>query len=230
LIDIAGHQLGRATTAADGRYVLHAAGSGTYVLIGSAGSRRPQAVTVLVGDAPVDHDLVLTGAIGLTGQVRQAPGGNPLAGALVVATDIRGEVVASGKAADDGAFAFADLVPGSYTLAVSAGGHRPTAAPVEVVSGGPNRYEVLLYPAAVINGTVRNRGGAPVDDARVTLLDGVGNVVGTAMTGPDGGYGFTDLEGGAYTVIAGGYAPVAVSVYLDGKGEDGFDVDLSHAG
>ena len=42
---------------------------------------------------------------------------------------------------------------------------------MEVVSGGTNRYEVRLQPAAAIHGTIRRRDGRPLDDARVTLLD-----------------------------------------------------------
>ncbi|WP_269855125.1 MFS transporter [Streptomyces sp. RPT161] len=228
LIDVGGRQLGRTTTQADGRYVLDAPGSGTYVLIGSAGARQPQAATVVLGDAPVDFDLTLSGAAGLTGAVRDATDGEPLPGALVVATDVRGEVVASGAAGVEGDFAFGELVPGSYTLAVSADGHRPAALPVEVVSGTPNWYEVRLSPGARIRGTVRTPDGAPLDAARVTLLDPAGNVVGTSTTGADGVYGFSDLERGQYTVIASGYPPVATQVQLDTTGREGFDVDLAH--
>ncbi len=228
LIDVGGRQLGRTTTEADGRYALDTPGNGTYVLIGSAGARQPQAATVVVTDAPVDFDLTLSGAAGLTGAVRDAVDGEPLPGALVVATDVRGEVVASGAAGVEGDFSFGELVPGSYTLAVSADGHRPAALPVEVASGTPNRYEVRLSPGARIRGTVRTPDGAPLDAARVTLLDPAGNVVGTSTTGPDGVYGFSDLEGGQYTVIASGYPPVATQVRLDAGGCDGFDVDLAH--
>lgn len=41
--------------------------------------------------------------------------------------------------------------------------------------------------------------GQPLNDARVTLIDTAGNVVTTATTGEDGGYAFTDLDGGEYT-------------------------------
>ncbi len=229
LIDIAGHQLARAATGADGRYALRAPGGGTYVLIGSAEGRQPQAATALVGDAPVDHDMVLTGSVGLSGRVGRVSDGEPLPGALVVATDVRGEVVASEKAGEDGSFHLADLVIGSYTLAVSAAGHRPTALPVEITGAGPARQEVLLEAAAVLHGTVRRPGGRPLDDARVTLLDAAGNVVGTAMTGPDGEYDFTDLSSGQYTVIASGYTPVATPVRLEAAGLEDFDVHLDHS-
>ena len=139
------------------------------------------------------------------------------------------EVVASEKAGEDGSFHLADLVIGSYTLAVSAAGHRPTALPVEITGAGPARQEVLLEAAAVLHGTVRRPGGRPLDDARVTLLDAAGNVVGTAMTGPDGEYDFTDLGSGQYTVIASGYTPVATPVRLEAAGLEDFDVYLDHS-
>ena len=96
---------------------------------------------------------------------------------------LRGRGRGHGAAGEDGGFSFGELVPGSYTLAVSAEGHRPTALPVEVVTGTPNWYEVQLAPGARITRTVRTADGRPLDDARVTLLDPAGNVVGTATTG-----------------------------------------------
>ncbi|WP_371792350.1 MFS transporter [Streptomyces sp. NBC_01471] len=228
LIDLGGRQLGRTTTGHDGRYFVAAPADGTYVLIGSGGARQPQATTVTVGDGPVDFDLILSGAAGLAGTVLAAPGDRPLAGALVIATDVRGDVVASGTSDGAGDFGFGDLVPGNYTLAVSSGGHRPTAVPVEVVSGSANRYEVRLEPGARVHGTVRNSAGEPLDDARVTLLDAAGNTVGSTITGADGVYTFNDLDTGDYTVVASGYAPSALSLLVDRKGGHDLDLDLSH--
>ncbi|MFI1072702.1 MFS transporter [Streptomyces puniciscabiei] len=228
LIDVHGRQLGRAVSGADGAYAVSVTGPGTYVLIGAAGARQPQAVTVLVGDEPADCDLALSGTVALTGTVRDAAGGHPLPEALLVATDVRGEVVSSATSAADGAFELADLVPGSYTLVVNAPGHRPAALPVEVTASTAEPYEIRLEPGARLGGVVSTANGRPLDDAKVTLLDSAGNVVGTTITGSDGVYGFTDLDGGEYTVIASGYAPVAASVRLDGSGVTGLDVELSH--
>ncbi|MET8471450.1 MFS transporter [Streptomyces sp. NPDC004856] len=228
LIDLRGAQLGRTTAAADGAYLLGAPAGGTYVLIGSAGSRQPQATTLTVGEGFLDFDLMLAGSAGLTGTVVQAAGELPVPGALVIVTDVRGEVVASGAADATGSFAFGDLAPGGYTLAVSAEGHRPTALPVEVASGTPNRCEVRLVPGARVHGVVRGASGDPLDDARVTLLDAAGNTVGTTVTGVDGAYAFDDLDAGEYTVVASGYAPQALPLSLDGKGRDDADVELSH--
>ncbi|MFJ9851129.1 MFS transporter [Streptomyces sp. NPDC101150] len=228
LIDVGGRQLGRASTSADGGYELPVPGPGTYVLIGSAGSRQPQAATVVVGNEPVRFELTLSGSAGLSGEVREEKGDEPVPGALVVATDVRGEVVASGLAGQDGGFAFGELVPGSYTLAVSADSHRPSALQVEVVSGTRNWYEIRLTHGARVRGVVRAANGNPVEDARVTLLDPAGNVVGTATTGHDGEYVFTDLDGGEFTVIASGYPPAARPLRLEGTGRSEFDIELGH--
>jgi uncharacterized surface anchored protein len=228
LIDVNGRQLGRAVSGVDGAYALSVTGPGTYVLIGAAGARQPQAVTVLVGEEQVECDLALSGTVALTGTVRDAVDGQPLPGALLVATDVRGEVVSAGTSAADGAFELADLVPGGYTLVVNAPGHRPAALPVDVTPGAADVCEIRLEPGARLHGVVSTATGRPLGDAKVTLLDSAGNVVGTTITGSDGAYGFTDLDGGEYTVIASGYAPVAASVRLDGSGVTDFDVELSH--
>ncbi|MGW1950864.1 carboxypeptidase regulatory-like domain-containing protein, partial [Streptomyces sp. NPDC001940] len=186
------------------------------------------AATITVADGPVDFDLVLSGAAGLTGTVLATPGDLPLPGALVIATDVRGEVVASAAADQTGEFGFADLVPGGYTLVVSAPGHRPAALPAEVAGGAANRYEIRLDPGAHVHGTVRNRAGYPVDDAQVTLLDAAGNTVATTVTDAQGAYAFDDLDTGDYTVIASGYAPQAVALLVSGEGEEDADVNLGH--
>ncbi|WP_433453534.1 MSCRAMM family protein [Streptomyces sp. CA-142005] len=196
LIDVNGRQLGRAVSGADGAYALSVTGPGTYVLIGAAGARQPQAVTVLVGEERVERDLALSGTVALTGAVRDAVDGQPLPGALLVATDVRGEAVSSGTSAADGAFELADLVPGGYTLVVNAPGHRPAALPVDVTPGAADVREIRLEPGARLHGGVSTATGRPLGDAKVTLLDSAGNVVGTTITGSDGAYGFTDLDGG----------------------------------
>jgi hypothetical protein len=55
-------------------------------------------------------------------------------------------------------------------------------------------------------------------------------VVGTATTGSDGAYAFTDLDAGEYTVIATGYPPVATALTVAGQGVDDHDIELAHPG
>ncbi|MEU8275471.1 MFS transporter [Microbispora bryophytorum] len=227
LIDVRGHQLGRTVTRDDGGYALQAPGSGTYVLIASAGDREPQVATLVVGDQPVDFDMVLAASGRLVGTVRGANGA-PVAEAVVVVTDVRGEVVASSSTDPQGGFSFSGIAAGTYTLTVSGAAYRPAAVPIEVLGTGQTRHDVVLLPGARVQGTVRVKDGVPLADARVTLLDAAGNVVGAATTGEDGEYAFTDLTGGQYTIVASGYPPVASTLNLDGQGDEPYDVWLGH--
>lgn len=231
LISPAGRQLGRAVAGDDGGYTLDAPESGSYVLIASADGFQPQAATVAVGAEPLAYDILLAGTSGLTGSVRGAEGDTPVEGAMVVVADVRGDVLATGKSGPGGEFAFAELLPGSVTVAVNATGFRPLALPVEIGAQGVTRVEAVLRSGALVRGTIR--AGAdrrPLPDARVTLIDAAGNVVATATTGDDGVYGFADLDAGEYTVMATGYPPVAGALTVAGSGVDGHDIELTHAG
>ncbi|MEU9211635.1 MFS transporter [Streptomyces sp. NPDC048415] len=227
LIDIAGAQIGRGASGEDGRYALSTPGSGSYVLIAAAGGHQPQAVSVTVGERPVELDVVLGGAGRLAGSVLTADG-TPVREATVTLTNVHGEVVASTRSGREGGYVIAELVAGEYTLAASAPAFRPAALPVSVQASRETRQDVELAGGAVLRGTVRAGGGRPVEDARVTLLDAAGNVVDTLTTGADGTFRFVDLSSGEYTVIAAGYPPVATVLQVAGGGRTERDLQLGH--
>ncbi|GAA2063953.1 MFS transporter [Streptomyces albiaxialis] len=229
LISLSGRQLGRSVTREDGSYGLDAPGAGSYVLIAAADGHQPQASTVVVGDEPLSHDLLLSGTSGLAGQVRSTVDGAAVQGAMVVVTDVRGEVLATGLTGEQGEFRFDELVTGTFTVAVNASGFRPTAIPVDVQGQGITRLDVELAAGARVSGVVR--AGAdrrPLADARVTLVDAAGNVLATSTTGEDGAYAFTDLDAGDYSVIASGYPPMANALHVTGPGVDAYDIELHH--
>ncbi|MCG7202569.1 MFS transporter [Streptomyces arenae] len=227
LIDAVGRQVGRGASGADGRYALATPGSGSYVLIAAAGGHQPQAVTVTVGERPVELDVVLGGAGRLAGSVLTADG-TPVRDATVTLTNVHGEVVASVRSGREGGYVITELVAGEYTLAGSAPAFRPAALPVTVQAARETRQDVELAGGAVLRGTVRAGGGRPVEDARVTLLDAAGNVVDTLTTGADGTFRFVDLSSGEYTVIAAGYPPVATVLQVAGGGRTERDLQLGH--
>ncbi|MZG16495.1 MFS transporter [Streptomyces sp. SID5914] len=229
LISLGGRQLGRSVAQADGSYAVDAPSAGSYVLIASADGFQPQASTIVVHDEPVAYDILLSGTSGLTGLVRAVESGLPVKDAMVIVTDVRGDLLASATTGEAGEFAFTELVPGTVTVAVNAAGHRPRALPLEVGGTGVTRVEVDLQAGAQVQGVVRAPHG-PLADARVTLVDAAGNVIGTATTGADGAYAFTDLDAGEYTVIATGYPPVATALTVAGPGADGHDIELAHPG
>ncbi|SFX70528.1 MFS transporter [Streptomyces atratus] len=227
LIDVQGQQVGRGASGDDGRYALSVPGAGSYVLIAAAGGHQPQAVSVTVGERPVELDVVLGGAGRLAGTVLTADG-IPVRDAAVTLTDVRGEVVASTRSGREGGYVITELVAGEYTLAASAPAFRPAALPVSVQAARETRQDIELAGGAVLRGIVRATGGRPVEDARVTLLDAAGNVVDTLTTGPDGAFRFVDLSTGEYTVIAAGYPPVATVLQVAGGGRTERDLQLGH--
>ncbi|MFE7116324.1 MFS transporter [Streptomyces sp. NPDC057654] len=227
LIDATGRQIGRGISEPDGRYALAAPGPGSYVLVAVAGRHQPRAVTVAVADRPVTLDLVLGGAGRLAGTVLTADG-SPAPEALVTLTDAYGEAVATTRSGRDGGYALAELPAGEYTLAAGAPGFRPAALPVTVQPSRETRQDIELAGGAVLRGTVRAGGGRLVEEARVTLLDSAGNVVGAAMTGGDGIFRFIGLPAGEYTVIAAGYPPVATVLQVMGGGRTERDLQLGY--
>jgi EmrB/QacA subfamily drug resistance transporter len=229
LISLAGRQLGRSVAQGDGSYAVEAPSVGSYVLIASADGFQPQASTVVVNGEPVSYDILLSGTSGLSGVVRATETTLPVKDAMVIVTDVRGDLLATAATGEQGEFSFAELVPGAVTVAVNAAGYRPRALPVEVGGTGVTRIEIDLDSGAELQGVVRAPHG-PLADARVTLVDAAGNVVGTATTGTDGAYAFTDLNGGDYTVIATGYPPVASALTVNGRGVDDHDIELAHPG
>ncbi|MEV6314464.1 MFS transporter [Streptomyces sp. NPDC051776] len=227
LIDVAGRQIGRGAAGEDGRYALSTPGAGSYVLIAAAGGHQPRAVSVTVGERPVELDVVLGGAGHLTGAVTTADD-TPVRDATVTLTDVRGDVVAATRSGREGGYVIPELVAGEYVLAASAPAFRPAAVPVTVQAARETRRDIELAGGAVLRGTVRAHGGRPVEDARVTLLDTAGNVVDTLTTGTDGVFLFVDLSAGEYTVIASGYPPVATVLQVSGGGRTERDLQLDH--
>ncbi|MER7482911.1 MFS transporter [Streptomyces sp. NPDC126510] len=227
LIDVTGQQTGRGASGEDGRYALATPGPGSYVLIAAAGGHQPQAVTVTVGERPVELDIVLGGAGNLIGTVVTADG-TPVRDATVTLTNAHGEVVATTRSGREGGYVITELVAGEYTLAAGAPAFRPAALPVTVQADRETRRDIELAGGAVLRGTVRAGGGRPVEDARVTLLDVAGNVVDTLTTGADGTFRFVDLSSGEYTVIAAGYPPVATVLQVAGGDRSERDLQLSH--
>ncbi|PWI14347.1 MFS transporter [Streptomyces sp. Act143] len=227
LIDVGGQQIGRGASGEDGRYALSTPGSGAYVLIAAAGGHQPQAVSVTVGERPVELDVVLGGAGRLAGSVVTADGAI-VRDATVTLTNVHGEVVASTRSGREGGYVISELVAGEYTLAASAPAFRPAALPVTVQAARETRQDIELAGGAVLRGTVRASGGRPVEDARVTLLDAAGNVVDTLTTGADGTFRFVDLSSGEYTVIAAGYPPIATVLQVAGGGRTERDLQLGH--
>ncbi|MBE1499923.1 EmrB/QacA subfamily drug resistance transporter [Amycolatopsis lexingtonensis] len=227
LIDQRGRQVARATGAADGSYSVPSQGPGAYVLIVSAHGHQPQASSVVISNGPATVDVTLTGSGELTGTVRAAATGSPLANVTVTLTDSRGEVNGAFITTADGTYAFVGVGAGAYTLVASGAGYRPVALTLTVPDSGVLRHDVELASSVLLGGTARTEGDRVVPDARITVLDAEGNVAAVARTDGEGRYVVSDLPAGAYTVVASGYPPATSQVELTG-GEADHDVRLSY--
>ncbi|MDG3011688.1 hypothetical protein G4X40_16205 [Rhodococcus sp. D2-41] len=241
LIDPTGRQVGRAHTRSDGGFAVEAPEPGTYVLIASAGLQQPQALSVTVGDHPVEVDVELSGTASLTGTVR-TDGGRGVAGATVTLTDARGEVVRAVATDESGGYAVADLPGGVYTLVAAGGSFRPAAATVAVPDIGAATCEVVLSSATELRVRVHSAvstgsgsagagstgvdSGTAVPGARITVLDGAGDVVGVADADEAGEHRFAGLTAGPHTVIASGDRPVTTVLRVVGGSYVNHDVRL----
>jgi EmrB/QacA subfamily drug resistance transporter len=162
----------------------------------------------------------------LVGRV-EGPDRRALAGAVLTVTDFPGHQVARGITGADGSYRLGLPTGGTYLLICAAENHQPVASMV-VMGMREARRDITLAGASVVEGRVLRQGGEPIGGATVTLTDARGEVVGAAVTGPDGGYVLADLYPGEYTLTATaeGTRPVARTVAVDGVGSHRFDVVL----
>jgi EmrB/QacA subfamily drug resistance transporter len=226
LIDQRGHQVSRATGEADGSYRLPAPAPGSYVLIASAAAHRPVAVTVVVGAVAQTVDLTLPSSGELTGTVRRAGDGKPVAGATVTLTDPRGEVIGAAVTGGDGGYSCGGVASGTHTLVVVADRMHPTAVTLTIPDSGLLHHDVDLEPMSTLAGAVQAQGKA-VANAEVTVLDAGGDRISTARTDHNGRYVVSDLPAGHYTVVARGYPSVSSTVTV-GAGRITHDVELAY--
>jgi hypothetical protein len=208
-----GWQAGRTVADAAGGYELTDVASRAFTLIAQARGYAPEAAAVTADGGVVSRDVALAGAGGLAGAVRSAADA-PLPGATVVISDASGAVLAQEVTGRDGKFLLPGLTEGSYTVSATAAGHRPASTQVEV-NGATRTTSLALMPEAEVHGVVKDRSDTPVPGVTVSLANTEGEVVASVVTGADGGYRLTGLDGGEHTLVAGGYQPVSTVVRIE---------------
>lgn len=229
LISPTGRQLARAVAGADGHYRVNVPGPGAHVLITTADGHHPHATNLVLADRPTEHDIRLSGAGSMTGKVIGADDALPVAHAVVTVTDTRGDVLATGVTDASGGYVFGDIAEGEITISVTAEGFRPTAVAARAAASATVQPDIALRPGVRLEGRIRTKAELrPLSDARVTLLDAAGNVVGTSTTGSDGAYAFGDLDAGEYSLVASGYPASTRTVSVNGRAVEALDLDLAH--
>ncbi|WP_245718564.1 MSCRAMM family protein [Nocardia miyunensis] len=138
VIDVHGEVVGTATSDVDGGYMVAGLFPGTFTLTAHAPGYRPTAASVAVGaEDTVRCDLALAYAAAISGTVRHDSTDSPIPDARITLLAADGTVVATAVSDQSGAYTFADLIPGDYTLCAS--GHPPVSAVVTLNGAGdPN--------------------------------------------------------------------------------------------
>lgn len=145
-------------------------------------------------------DLVFHGTGRVHGSVVQAPGGSPVAGAIVGLTSAAGSVTVTTSSGD---FDFPIVPPGSYVLrATHPVGRNFVEIPVEVAADAASEAVVAFPAGGSLAVTLRTAApvSAPVGGSlRVTGPNGYER---SLSVGPTGAVTLADVPAGTYTVTA----------------------------
>jgi hypothetical protein len=142
LTDVQGEVVGSHVTGPEGRFEVAELLAGTYTLAGQAPGHQPVAVTIVLGDGPLEQDLELVGGARVSGVVRADSDQRPLAEATVSLLDESGNVLATTCTGEKGEFAFDDLLAGDYTLIAS--GFGPVATGLRIAAGDDVAHDMTL--------------------------------------------------------------------------------------
>ncbi|MFL6065049.1 MAG: MFS transporter [Friedmanniella sp.] len=173
--------------------------------------------------------------LAVSGTVRQNAV-RPLAGAQVTLADQSGRQVARAVSSDDGRYLLPVPNGGTFLLIVAAA-HLAPAASLVAVGDQPVVRDVTLTGRSAITGRVlrhdaQRDGAVGVAGALVTLTDVTGEVVGSTLSGADGGYSFEQLIAGRYVLTAQNseHRPLARSIEVAESGAVACDLALTGGG
>ncbi|GAA2249137.1 MFS transporter [Streptomyces ruber] len=142
LTDVHGQAVATTRSGPGGDYAVTDVAAGEYTLAVGAHSFRPAACPVTVRPAhETRQDVELMGGEVLRGTVR-AGAGRPVEDAHVTLLDVTGNVVGTLVTGSDGAYRFADLPVGEYTVVAS--GYPPAATVLQVAGGNGTERDVHL--------------------------------------------------------------------------------------
>jgi protocatechuate 3,4-dioxygenase beta subunit len=226
LLDTNGNVVATATTGANGSYSFPNVAPGAYTVreTDPAGFTSTTLNTLPISVAPGGAAIAnfgnqpqgaVSGTVfnDLNGNGVQDPGETGLSGVTIELLDTNGNVVATATTGANGSYSFPNVAPGAYTVReTDPAGFTSTTLntlPISVAPGGAAIANFGNQPQGTVSGTVFNDlNGNGVQDPGETGLGGVtvtltptsGGPSVTTTTTSNGGYLFTAVAPGSYTV------------------------------
>ncbi|MBD3297107.1 MAG: hypothetical protein GF341_00475, partial [candidate division Zixibacteria bacterium] len=199
------------TTDALGAFTLSDVPSGMYTLTVSSAGYITNAQQISVDGSSVVRDVSLT-PLQMTGTVTSSDG-TELVG---VSMTLTGPLQASTTTDPQGQYSFSHVLPGNYVLEASVSGYRSQSVNIFVSSGSSIVRNVVLKTVTTVSGLVTDQFKDVIVGATVEL-SGPDNRQTT--TNANGGYTFTDVVEGDYTidVSQSGYVPESKETTVAGS-------------
>ncbi|MEV4847853.1 carboxypeptidase regulatory-like domain-containing protein [Micromonospora matsumotoense] len=203
LVNTKGHQVASHTADRSGCFRLQVPGRGRYLLVAGCAGYFPEALHVVADTPLTTAEVLLVASSSIRGVIEEEGVASPVAGVVVVLVDVQGAVLRSTLTNERGDYAFTGLEAGSYGLAVGHQHRRPLVRTVHVEPHSSSVMHISVQQRLhSVAGTVRDHQGAPVAGTPVALADASGLWL-TTHTDGAGGYCFTSIPSGEYTIRAG---------------------------
>lgn len=154
--------------------------------------------------------------------------GNALPHAVLTLISMSGRQIGRALSDAEGRFELTAPEPGSYVLIASVDGRHPDASTVQLTERATPCDITLTAPAGPAGTVSRTDDGTPVANARVSALDGGGDVLASTTTAADGEFTLAELPAADVTIAvsADGFHPTARHVRAGDSGLARLDVAL----
>ncbi|WP_129729008.1 carboxypeptidase regulatory-like domain-containing protein, partial [Ectobacillus funiculus] len=190
------------TTNGSGQYMLNNLAPGTYRVRIST----PQFITQIIGTTLTAGETATINVAlspnpgALTGTVRDAGNGAPLANASIRIINSQGIAVAQTTTNGAGNYFIDSLAPGSYSVSFSVGGYGSQILGAIIRSDVTTTVDANLSRlVGTLSGTVTNVNGIPISGAVIQVFQN--NVlIASALTDVNGSYTINNLIPGTYSV------------------------------
>ena len=231
-VTLSGTGTGTATTDASGNYTLSNVVDGSYAVTPSKTDYTfaPVNINVTISGANQSNQnftgTYVPPAYSISGYVLD----NSSAGITNATVSLSGSASSSQQTGSNGAFSFAGLLTGNYTVTATTGGwiinpENKSYTNLSANQAGQNYFGVMIStpaPAYSISGTIQTSTGAAINGVTVTLS---GSGTGSTTTDASGNYIFNNVIDGSYAVTPAKanytFAPTNRNITISGANQTG---------